>query len=472
MMDFDLKKMLKERTGDIYDLHARYINKQFVKVVKTIGFDKAYTRANGYYLYDKDNKRYIDFITGYGVFALGRNHPVIVKAIMDFIGSQAPHLLKMDCAVVSGLAAERLIKIAPNNLKNVFFTNSGSESVDTAMKYAKCFTKRDKFVFLEHAFHGLTIGPLSVNGNIEFKDGFGKLLDGCIQVPFNNLGELESALKNNDVAAFIFEPIQGKGVYLPDDDYFSQAETLCRKYGTLMIADEIQTGCGRTGKFFAFEHFGITPDIVTLSKALSGGMIPVGAVLSRQDIHDSVFSKMDRCVVHSSTFSQNGLAMAAVLATLHVIESENILDNVIHLERIFMDGLNQHRKKYDIIKEVRGKGVMIILSDFFIKEGYQDGLRLLVWHGFDIFVMQVLSPQEINPPITGDLRLKDIEDGDMAEVTISAPLLKRYKANLAAYTDQLRQFCARREIMHLTVSTETEIETLIIDYMRKKGLLR
>ena len=115
---------------------------------------------------------------------------------------------------------------------------------------------------------------------------------------------------------------------------------------------------------------------------------------------------------------------------------------------------------------------MIILSDFFIKEGYQDGLRLLVGHGFDIFVMQVLSPQEINPPITGDLRLKDIEDGDMAEVTISAPLLKRYKANLAAYTDQLRQFCARREIMHLTVSTETEIETLIIDYMRKKGLLR
>ncbi|MCH7505013.1 aspartate aminotransferase family protein [PVC group bacterium] len=359
MADFDLKKILKERTGDMYHLHSKHINKQFVKVVKTIGFDKAYTRANGYYLYDKDNKRYIDFITGYGVFALGRNHPVIVKAIMDFIGSQAPHLLKMDCAVVSGLAAECLIKIAPDNLENVFFTNSGSESVDTAMKYAKCFTKRDKFVFLKHAFHGLTIGPLSVNGNIEFKDGFGKLLDGCQQIPFNDLEVLERALKNNDVAAFIFEPIQGKGVYLPDHDYFPQAETLCRKYGALMIADEIQTGCGRTGKFFAFEHFGITPDIVTLSKALSGGMIPVGAVLSRQDIHDSVFSKMDRCVVHSSTFSQNGLAMAAVLATLHVIESENILDNVIHLERIFLDGLNQHRKKYDIIKEIRGKGVMI-----------------------------------------------------------------------------------------------------------------
>ncbi|HWU25190.1 MAG TPA: aspartate aminotransferase family protein, partial [Rhizomicrobium sp.] len=303
-MSLDIESLFAEREGERYALHARYLNEQMVRVLRTIGFDQAYRRGNGQYLYDRNGQQYLDLLSGWGVFALGRNHPVIRDTLKKVLDSDFPNLVQMDVSALAGVLAERLLRSVPY-LDKVFFANSGTESVEAALKFARAATGRDGIVYCGHAYHGLTYGSLSVNGDDIFRKGFGALLPGCVEVSFNDLAALERALASKTIAAFIVEPIQGKGVTMPDDGYLQSALDLCRKYGTLFIADEIQTGLGRTGRFLAGEHWGIEPDIVLLSKSLSGGHIPVGAVLTRKWIFDKVFDRMDRAVVHGSTFSKN-----------------------------------------------------------------------------------------------------------------------------------------------------------------------
>ncbi len=195
----------------------------------------------------------------------------------------------------------------------VFFCNSGTEAVEAAIKFARMATRRSKIVSCHHAFHGLTYGALSLVGDDLFRQGFEPFLGDCATVPFNDLVALDRVLRHRDIAAFIFEPIQGKGVNLPVEGYLVEAERLCRKHGTLFVADEIQCGMGRTGRFLACEHYGVEPDMVLLAKALSGGFVPVGAVACRDSVFDKVFDRMDKAVVHGSTFAKNDLAMAAGL---------------------------------------------------------------------------------------------------------------------------------------------------------------
>jgi ornithine--oxo-acid transaminase len=192
-----------------------------------------------------------------------------------------------------------------------------------------------------------------------FREGFGALMPGFVEVPFNDLAALEKALSSRKVAAFIVEPIQGKGVYMPDDNYLRGVQELCRKYGTLFIADEIQTGVGRTGKFLAVEHWGVEPDMVLLAKALSGGHIPIGVVLTRKKIFEKVFNRMDRAVVHGSTFAKNDMAMAAGLATLEVLESEKLMENAARTGARLMAAFGDMAERYELVKNVRGKGLMI-----------------------------------------------------------------------------------------------------------------
>jgi ornithine--oxo-acid transaminase len=325
-MTLEIEKLFFEREAERYDLHARYLNEQMVRVLKTIGFDQAYQRGKGQYLYDRRGQKYLDLLSGWGVFALGRNHPVIRDTLKHVLDSDFPNLVQMDVSALAGVLAERLLRHVPH-LEKVFFANSGTESVEASIKFARAATGRDGIVYCSHAYHGLSYGSLSVNGDAIFRNGFGSLLPGCAEVPFNDLVALERALASKTIAAFIVEPIQGKGVTIPADGYLRSALDLCRKHGTLFIADEIQTGLGRTGRFLACEHWGIEPDIVLLSKSLSGGHVPVGAVLTRKWIFDRVFDRMDRAVVHGSTFAKNDMAMAAGLATLEVIESEGLMQN-------------------------------------------------------------------------------------------------------------------------------------------------
>ncbi|MBM4207550.1 MAG: aspartate aminotransferase family protein [Gammaproteobacteria bacterium] len=361
-MAFSIAELFAQHNKDKFDLYEQYLNNQMVRVLKTIGYDRHYKSAKGQYLYDEDGNEYLDLLSGFGVFALGRNHPTIAEALKETLTLELPNLVQLDVSVLSGLLAQELLKTTPDNINKMFFCNSGTEAVEAAIKFARFTTKREKIVYCEHAYHGLTMGALSLNGEEIFRQGFGPLLPSCVAVPFNDLAALEQALSTKDVAAFIVEPVQGKGVNVPDDNYLPEVERLCKKYGTLFVADEVQTGLGRTGKFWAIEHWGVQPDMICIAKALSGGHVPVGAVAMTQKIMDSVYNRMDRAVVHGSTFAKNNMAMAAGLATLHVLKEENLIEKSAVIGNDIIASINAMATKYEFLMEARGKGMMIAVE--------------------------------------------------------------------------------------------------------------
>ncbi len=358
MSSFDIKKIVAERLGENYELHEKHINPTLVRVFRTIGFDRVYAKAKGQYLWDKQGNRYLDMLSGFGVFSIGRNHPQVAQVIRDVIELDLPNMVQMDCAFLAGLLAEKLVKISPSHLEAVFFCNSGTEAVEASLKFARAATGRDKFVYLNHGWHGLTLGSLSIMGNDEFREGFGTLLEGE-RVPYGDLDALERVLSKKDCACFAVECVQGKGVWMPPDGYFQGAQELCRKYGTLFFCDEVQTGYGRTGKMFAFQHWGLEPDIVSTSKALSGGYVPVGAMLTRRWIYQKLFNRMDRCWVHSTTFGRNNLGVACGLAMLHVLEEGNLVERSAVQGQKLIDAINALKAKHEVLLEARGKGCMI-----------------------------------------------------------------------------------------------------------------
>ena len=333
-----------------------------VRVLRTIGYDRNYKKAIGQYLYDENDDEYLDCLSGFGVFAIGRNHPTVISALQETLTLELPNLVQMDVSLLSGLLAKEILNTTPDNLEKMFFCNSGTEAVEAAIKFARYTTKRPRIVYCEHGYHGLTMGSLSLNGEEIFREGFGPLLPHCSSVPFNDLDALEKALSTKDVAAFIVEPIQGKGVNIPDDHYLPEVERLCKKYGTLFVADEIQTGIGRTGKFWAIDHWNVKPDMILMAKALSGGFVPVGGVAMTTKIMDTVFNRMDRAVVHGSTFSKNNMAMAAGLASLHVIHEEKLVENSAKVGDDIISSINAMSGQYEFLKEARGKGSMIAIE--------------------------------------------------------------------------------------------------------------
>jgi len=361
-MTFSIANLLTEHATDKFELYEQYLNNQMVRVLKTIGYDRHYKRALGQYLYDQDGTEYLDLLSGFGVFAIGRNHPTVIDALKETLTLEMPNLVQLDVSILSGLLGREILKTTPDNLDKIFFCNSGTEAVEAAIKFARYTTKRDKIVYCEHGYHGLTMGSLSLNGENIFREGFGSLLPNCSAVPFNDIEALERALSGKDVAAFIVEPVQGKGVNVPDDNYLPEVERLCKKYGTLFVADEVQTGLGRTGRFWACEHWGVQPDMICMAKALSGGFVPVGAVAMTHKIMDTVYNRMDRAVVHGSTFAKNNMAMAAGLATLHVMEQEKLVENSMTVGTDIINSLNALAPKYEFLKEARGKGMMIAIE--------------------------------------------------------------------------------------------------------------
>ena len=354
----DIAELFESHESERFSLHSRHLNEQMVRVLRTIGYDVGFCKGSGQYLFDRKGDRYLDMLSGFGVFAIGRNHPAVRAALKSALDADLPNLVQMDVSALAGILAQRLLALVPD-LDKVFFANSGAESVEAAMKFARAATGRSGIAYCSHAFHGLTYGALSLNGDEVFRRGFEPLIPDCVCVPFNDLAALEKVLATRRMAAFVVEPIQGKGVILPDEDYLGGVQDLCRRYETLFISDEIQTGLGRTGKFLAGEHWGIEPDMVLLAKALSGGHVPVGAVLLRKWIFDKVFNRMDRAVVHGSTFSKNDLAMAAGIATLEVLKAERVTENAARMGERLVNELSALAAGYELLKNVRGKGLMI-----------------------------------------------------------------------------------------------------------------
>ncbi|MGW5019236.1 aspartate aminotransferase family protein [Streptomyces cacaoi] len=358
MTGFDLAKLLAERGEERYELHARYLNHQLPRMLRTIGFDKVYERAEGAYFYDAEGNDYLDMLAGFGVMGLGRHHPVVRQALHDVLDAQTADLTRFDCQPLPGLLAERLLSFAPG-MERVFFGNSGTEAVETALKFARFATGRPRVLYCDHAFHGLTTGSLSVNGEAGFRDGFAPLLPDTA-VPLGDLEALRAQLRKGDVAALVVEPIQGKGVHEAPPGYLRAAGELLRKHGALLIADEVQTGLGRTGDFFAYQHEdGVDPDLVCVAKSLSGGYVPVSATLGKEWIFKKVYSSMDRVLVHSASFGANAQAMAAGLATLAVMEDERIVENARRTGDLLRERLSALVDRYELLYEVRGRGLMV-----------------------------------------------------------------------------------------------------------------
>ena len=358
-MAFSLTQLIEARQADQYDLHTRYISPHMARVQQIIGFDKIYTRGQGAYLWDEDGTRYLDLLSGYSVFNLGRSHPAIKQALIEFLSLDRPTLVKMDCPLLAGLLAEQLVKQMTPGLEAIFFANSGADAVDTAVKFARCATGRPRVLYLDHSFHGLTLGTLSINGGEAFRKGFAPLIPATTAAQMNDLAALERELRKGDVAAFIVEPIQGKGVYIPDESYLPEAQRLCRKHGALFICDEVQVGLGRAGRFLCCEHWNLEPDMVTIAKSLGGGYLPVSAVIMRRGINNKVFGTLKRAQVHSTTFGQNDMGMAAGLATLAVMEQEKIVERSAAVGAELLARLSALKERHEIIADVRGRGLIV-----------------------------------------------------------------------------------------------------------------
>ncbi|TML95774.1 MAG: aspartate aminotransferase family protein [Actinobacteria bacterium] len=323
-----------------------------MRVLKTIGFDRVWSRAEGQYLYDRDGCRYLDLLGGFGMFNVGRNNPRVREALVETLELETPGSVQLGVSLLPGLLAEELLKRAPARLARILFTSSGTEAIEAALKLGRAATGRARVVSLEHGFHGLTLGSLSAGGDAHFVDRFGPLLPGFSRVPFGDLDSLERELRSEDVALFLVEPIQGKGVNLP------RAQELCRRYGTLFAVDEVQTGLGRTGKLFAFEHWGLEPDLVTVAKSLSGGYVPVGALLMSAQVYDGVFDSLEHSVSHGSTFAPNDLAMAAGLATLRELDNQQLVERAARLGELLVERTRPLVESHDVVREVRGLGLM------------------------------------------------------------------------------------------------------------------
>jgi ornithine--oxo-acid transaminase len=355
---FDLARLLAERGAERYELHAKYVNPQLPRMLHTIGFDKFYERAEGAYFWDADGNDYLDMLAGFGVMGLGRHNPVVRKTLHDVLDASLADLTRFDCQPLPGLLAERLLRHSPH-LDRVFFGNSGTEAVETALKFARYATGKKRVLYASHAFHGLTTGSLSVNGEDSFRDGFAPLLPDTA-IPLGDLDALEKELKKGDVAGFVVEPIQGKGVHETPPGFLRAAQDLLHKHKALLIADEVQTGMGRTGAFYAYQHEeGVEPDLVCVAKALSGGYVPVSATLGKDWIFKKVYSSMDRVLVHSASFGANAQAMAAGLAVLSVMEDDKIVENARRTGDLLKQRLTDLIPKYELLHDVRGRGLMV-----------------------------------------------------------------------------------------------------------------
>jgi ornithine--oxo-acid transaminase len=356
--DFSLAEVLSARAERNVDLWGRTINPQFSRVLKKIGFDREWARAEGAYLWDERGDKFLDMLGGFGMFNVGRNNPRVRAALVEALELDLPGSVQLGASPLPPLLAAELIRRTPARLERVLFTSSGTEAVEAALKLGRTATGRTRVLSAEHGFHGLTLGALSANGTAEFTERFGPLLPGFAQVPFGDLDSLERELRGEDVALFLVEPVQGKGVNLPPPDYLRGAQELCRKYGTLFCVDEVQTGFGRTGKLFAFEHWGLEPDLVPVAKSLSGGYVPVGALLMSKAVHSAVFDSLEHSFSHGSTFAPNELAMAAGLATLHELDEQDLVARTALLGRRLLELTMPLVERHDVVHDVRGLGLL------------------------------------------------------------------------------------------------------------------
>jgi ornithine--oxo-acid transaminase len=413
----NLRELLALRAGEDLDTYARGINPQFVKILRTIGFDREWERTSGAHLYDSDGDRFLDLLGGFGMFNIGRNNPRVREALVEAMELEVPNAVQLGVSPLPGLLAEALLARAPSTVGKVLFTSSGAEAVEAALKLGRAATGRTRVISAEHGFHGLTLGALSINGNPEFNARFQPLLPGCDTVPWNDLEAMERELAREDVALVVLEPVQGKGANLPTSGYLEGVQELCRRYDTLFCIDEVQTGLGRTGRFLALEHWGLEPDLITISKSLSGGYIPSGALLMRDEIFFAVFDSLEHGLSHGSTFAPNDYAMVAGLATLEELDEQSLVERSARLGALLLERTRTLGERFEVVKEVRGLGLMWAI-EFQEPERGRRSFRLLER------VQPGLFSQLIVVPLFRDHRiLSQVAGHNMNVIKILPPLV-------------------------------------------------
>jgi ornithine--oxo-acid transaminase len=339
--------------------YAENVNPQWVRLLNLLQMDVRYTQCRDVELFTDTGERILDFLSGYCVHNTGHNHPRIIEALKEELDRKGPAMLQSHVPELAGTLAARLCERAGGKLTKAFFCSSGSEGVETAIKFARAYTGRTGLLYCDGAFHGLTCGALSLMGDPFWREDFGPLLPDTQAVPFNDISALEKHLATKKFAAFIVEPVQSEaGIRIPSNDYFRTVESLCHKYGTLLVLDEVQTGMYRTGTFLAVQHFDVHPDMVVMAKALSGGLVPSGAVLMTDAIYKSVYHSLRRAIVHTSTFSENGLAMRVGLATLDVLEEEQLGARALAMGESLRERLREALAGFEMVKDVRGLGML------------------------------------------------------------------------------------------------------------------
>jgi ornithine--oxo-acid transaminase len=346
-------------TAAFTSLYSEYVNPQWVALLNLLDMNAQYERCLGTELFTVDGRRILDFLSGYCVHNAGHNHPYIIAALKNELDQLGPVMLQSHVSDLAGQLGKRLCDLAGGGLTKAFFCSSGSEGVEAAIKFARVTTGRIGLLCANNSFHGLTAGALSLMSDPFWRDGFGPLLQDSVAVPFGDLEALETRLRSKRFAAFIVEPVQSEaGIKIPPTGYLQAAESLCHRAGTLFVLDEVQTGMFRTGPFLAAHHYGVKPDIVVLAKALSGGLVPVGAALITDAVYEGVYSSLRRAIVHTSTFSENSLSMRAGLATLDVLEMESLGHRATELGSQLRHRLQKELAPFEMVKQVRGLGML------------------------------------------------------------------------------------------------------------------
>ncbi len=354
----------QELVAEVFDDYKNYVNPPLARVMKLSG-SPVEVRALGTTIWDHTGKAYLDFAGGYGVFTLGHSHPRVIEAVqkqMELLSLSGKTMFN----VMLGRAAKRLAQLAPGDLQISFWCNSGTEAVEGAIKLARAATGRHKIVATTDAYHGKTIGALSISGRETFQTPFRPLLADVAQVPFNDVAALDKALI--DAAAFIVEPVQGEGgVNVPDAGYLRAVREACDRAGALFIADEVQTGLGRCGYLFGCDRDDVAPDVMTLAKGISGGIVPVGAYIARPSVWNKAYAKAP--LIHTSTFGGSEIACAAALAAMDVLEEEGLVQNARERGTQLLNGARAIATEFpDVIKEARGLGLLVGVE--LTNEGY------------------------------------------------------------------------------------------------------
>ncbi|MBA1336887.1 MAG: PLP-dependent aminotransferase [Firmicutes bacterium] len=353
-----LDQALELNRKQVRDKYKKYVNPGLVTMMGLLDFDKRFVKASGCEVWDQDGNIYLDFLGGYGALNMGHNPEPVIDALNRVMGS--PNILQASLNPFASVLAENLEKITPGDLKYSFFCNSGTEAVEAALKMARASTGKSTILYCDNSFHGKSFGSLSVTGREKYRKPFQPTLPGCIKVEYDSLSSLEQHMSAGDVAAVIVEPVQGEGgIIVPKQGYLEGVRALCSRYGALLIADEIQTGLGRTGKIFACEHERVVPDIMCIAKSLGGGMVPVGACIATEEVYSKAYGNMEKCLLHTSTFGGNSLAMAAGIAAIEFLIKNNLSEKAAELGSYALERLLELKSRYSIIKDVRGKGLMI-----------------------------------------------------------------------------------------------------------------